>query len=340
MKQIYAAFAIAFAGAAQAQCPFTPTISPNSVILCPGEGAVLSTEPYDSYQWYKDGQPIAGATNQTHVVSAFNDGGSSFTAEATLDGCTEMSAALLVDGWVFLLPFVMHAGDEPIGVGPNGSLYCEGDTALLILMPPYDINIQWTESGVPIPGATDDTLVVTTAGNYHVSGAPSLCPNFQQQLGVTIAIDFWPSFQPTIIQVDGLLCIYPNTFTGFLWYLDGEPIAADECFVPTIPGSYTVSASYVGECGPGLSEPFIVLGLSDPQTSVSSAHPNPANDHITISSATPMIGDWRMLDAAGRAVLGGRFNSCTPCVIDLQKVDAGNYALVTDLGTLRVAVVR
>jgi hypothetical protein len=338
MKQIYAAFAITFAGAAQAQCPFTPTISPNSIILCPGEGAVLSTEPYDSYQWYKDGQPVAGATDQTHVVNAFNDGGSSFTVEATLDGCSEMSAAVLVDGWVFLLPFVMHAGDEPIDIG--GSTYCEGDTALLILMPPYDINIQWTNGGVPIPGATDDTLVVTTAGNYHVSGAPSLCPSFQQQLGVTITIDFQAAFDPTIIEVGELLCIYPNDFTWHQWYLNGEAIAEGECFTPTEPGSYTVSALYNGLCGPGLSDPFIIMGTDELSDINLLASPNPAHEHMTLSAAAALHGPWRLVDMAGREVNAGRFSGCTQCVIDLSTMETGTYALVTDLGTLRVAVVR
>ena len=57
-----------------AQCTFTPTISPNSVILCPNSSEVLTTEVCDSYQWYKDGSPIPGATQQTHSVSYFEDG--------------------------------------------------------------------------------------------------------------------------------------------------------------------------------------------------------------------------------------------------------------------------
>ena len=101
--------------AATAQCPFTPTILPSDLILCPNESGTLTTQVYDAYQWNKDGSPISGATGQTLTVDQWADAGSSFTVSATLDGCTEMSAPVLVDGWVFLLPYVMHGGDEPMG---------------------------------------------------------------------------------------------------------------------------------------------------------------------------------------------------------------------------------
>ncbi|MBK6754138.1 MAG: hypothetical protein IPG69_11235 [Flavobacteriales bacterium] len=153
-----------------AQCTFTPTISPNSVILCPNSSEVLTTEVCDSYQWYKDGSPIPGATQQTHSVSYFEDGGSSFSVEATLDGCTEMSASVLVDGWVFLLPFAITDGDPPYAITENGAFYCTGDTAFLILDMPYDPAIQWTNNGAPMIGATDDTLVVTKVATTVSAG--------------------------------------------------------------------------------------------------------------------------------------------------------------------------
>ena len=60
----------------KAQCPFTPTISPSTLILCPNESGTLATQVYDAYQWYKDGSPIAGATEQTLAVEQWADAGS------------------------------------------------------------------------------------------------------------------------------------------------------------------------------------------------------------------------------------------------------------------------
>ena len=47
----------------QAQCPFDPTVLPPDLILCPNEQAVLATQVYDSYQWYKDGAPVFNASS-------------------------------------------------------------------------------------------------------------------------------------------------------------------------------------------------------------------------------------------------------------------------------------
>src|SRR5687768_10000242 len=93
------------------QCPFDPLVTPSNLILCPNESDTLWTQVYDSYQWYKDGNPIPGATNQYYVVNQFADAGSYFSVSATDSSCTEMSPQVLVDGWAFLPPFVMHQGD-------------------------------------------------------------------------------------------------------------------------------------------------------------------------------------------------------------------------------------
>lgn len=332
-----------------AQCTFTPTISPNSVILCPGSSEVLTTEVYDSYQWYKDGSPITGATQQTHSVSYFDDGGASFSVEATLDGCTEMSASVLVDGWVFLLPFAITDGDPPYAITENGAFYCTGDTAFLILGMPYDTDIQWTNNGAPMIGETNDTLVVTESGNYSVSGAPSLCPNFVQQLGVTVPMSFNAPPVPEIVVVDNLLCVTPTPDPGsFQWYLNGAPIVADACFSPTITGTYTVSADYGSPCGAGTSEPYdFFLGIGDHNGAPSASTgqqlwiaPNPANVECTITASVPLRGRWGLMDAVGREVRNGRFNGCTNCPVDLADVEAGNYLLTVADGTVRIAVVR
>lgn len=172
------------AGLARAQCAHNPTVTPNNLIFCPNSGSdTLWTQPYQAYQWFKDGVLQSGDTLRYRRVTSA-DAGSMFSVDATLNGCTERSPQVMVDGWVFLLPVVSTQGlMNPL---------CQGDTLRLILLPPYEINIQWTNGGLPIPGANDDTLIVTTDGDYSVSGAPEICPNFNQQLGVTMSYRFLP----------------------------------------------------------------------------------------------------------------------------------------------------
>ena len=87
-----------------AQCAFTPTITPVDLILRPGESALLSTQEYDSYQWFRDEQPVDGVTQPTLAVDYFTDSGYCLTVLAEQDACSELSTPVLVQGWVFLLP--------------------------------------------------------------------------------------------------------------------------------------------------------------------------------------------------------------------------------------------
>lgn len=204
-------------------CNFTPTITGN-LMLCPNQTDTLYTQQYDSYQWYKkpiggSASPIPGATSQTLAIDAFNDAGYYFSVEATDDSCTEMSAEVLVDGWVFLLPTVMSTGD--FTTGPNGeAIVCAGDTMYLELMQPYTTNITWYNNGTPIPGATSQILTVYTTGNYTCQGAPQICPNFIQQLGVTIEVQVIVCTD--IDEIENDVNIYPNPADQYLYINTGD----------------------------------------------------------------------------------------------------------------------
>jgi hypothetical protein len=166
------------------QCTFDPTVT-GDTLLCPNATGMLTTQVYDSYQWYKrslsggTAQPIAGATSQTLTIDYGNDAGFYFSVEATLAGCAEFSPEVLVDGWAFLPPFTIIEGDYQIG-GSGELILCIGDTIYLIVGGPYDTSIQWFDNGNPIAGANNDTLIVTTAGSYTFQGAPQICPNYIQ----------------------------------------------------------------------------------------------------------------------------------------------------------------
>ncbi len=324
---------------AVAQCPFAPTVAPDDLILCPNEQGTLTTQVYDSYQWYKAGQPIAGETGPTLTVDAFNDAPYNFKVEATLDGCTEMSPEILVDGWAFLLPFVMTS-DNYLFIDAGTAVFCEGDTARLILMPPYDINIQWTNNGVPIPGATDDTLMILEPGNFHVSGAPSICPNFIQQLGVTVPIDFQAPIQPVITMSDNSLCASPEGL-AYQWYLDGVPIQGNtSCIMATSVGVYTVDVNYDPDCSI-LSEGVATNSIEDPISSPRfDVMPLPASDRLTVTArGNSVIGSWQLLDATGRAVMRGDGLRRTSATIDVSALGIGTYRLLAADGPARPVVI-
>lgn len=274
--------------------------------MCPNTDDTLFTQTYDSYQWYKDGLQILGATSQFLPVNSFNDAGSTFYVAATLGGCTENSDTVLVDGWAFLPPFVMMHGTPAYFGGMGEAYFCNGDSALLELGMPYTESIQWTNGGTDIPGANSQTLLVTQTGNYGVSGAPAVCPDYIVPIGVSIPIAFLPPFVPNIIY-DGQ-DIYTNDGAAWQWYLDGSPVsgAIDSLLSDPAPGAYVVRATdSVGCEGESdtliVDQPFSTQQVdNDPMISV---FPNPAHTtvHVLLNQGAPQ--ELMLTDLSGKVVL-------------------------------------
>ena len=339
MRNIYAlpltTFVLFATATSHAQCDFDPTITPNDLILCPNSQGELATQVYDSYQWYKAGAPLAGETGPTLSVNAFNDAAYYFKVEATLNGCTEMSPEVLVDGWAFAGATIMTTGAEPLYFTQNGPVYCGLDTVLLVMMPPFNTNVQWLNNGQPVPGATDDTLVVTSPGNFTANGAPAVCPGFLQNPGVEVPVFFTPPVQPEAVPSGDQLCATPAGLI-YQWYLSGVPLDGvdTECIGQLQPGIYTVDVTYEVDCSIP-SQGFLVTGIGEtPRMADLRLSPTPANDQLTITSSggTP-IGEWRLLDATGRVVLKGDGLKRSTTNVDVSMLRTGAYWLQSANGT-------
>jgi len=193
---------------AAAQCTFNPTVTGN-LLVCPESATTLGTQPYDVYQWYRrsypngTATPIAGATGPTLAVTA-DETPVYISLLATQGGCSEQSPEVLVDGLAFLPVTVLSDGQ--FSIGPNGEhVICAGDTVYFVALLPYTINFQWYDGPDPIPGAQDDTLVVTQPGNYWLTASPGECPNYTASLGLEISV-VWgdsPGCTPTSVTDPG-----------------------------------------------------------------------------------------------------------------------------------------
>ncbi|WP_118950604.1 T9SS type A sorting domain-containing protein [Taibaiella helva] len=229
MKRFYIAGAmlllVLLAEQLKAQCSFTPTVTPNNMVLCATDTDTLWTQVYDNYQWYRDGAPVAGATQQYLVVDG-SMAGSYFKVSATQASCTEMSDSVLVDGWMYLPPFAVHDGNYQINPNDGSSLLCEGRDTMLMHFS-YPISVQWYKDGSPIPGANSPDFYIYEPGSYSVSGAPAICPTQIAFLGVTIDVAF---IRAHIIPENPILCpgaldtLSVDSGSNFEWYKDGVMI--------------------------------------------------------------------------------------------------------------------
>lgn len=313
-----------------AQCAHEPTVTPSNLILCPNETDTLWTQPYDSYQWYRGSTPIPGATNQYLVVDQANDAGYNFSVEATLNSCTEMSPQVLVDGWAFLPPYTITDGD-PGTIDGNGVQHnCPGDTVLLIMGQPYELNIQWYDNGNPIPGANDDTLVITQgSGDYTVSGSPAVCPDYSATQWIPVSIQFWPVITPVIsVQGSQLECT-PSNAASYQWYLNGNPISGANAstYQPLTSGNYSVSLTDANGCT-FTSAPFTwAVGVAENAGDlVRQLYPNPAGDQLNL-----VVSPWHdpvtivVRDVTGREVLRRQPGCQHVITLEVGHLSAGAY---------------
>jgi Secretion system C-terminal sorting domain len=170
----------------------TPTVF-GDTMLCPNGTGLVSTQTYDSYQWFvryfgsSTTTAIPGANSQSLVIDYGNYAASYLSVEVTLGGNDSISPEFFVDGYAFAGFTVASSGDFTIG--PLGeSVLCPGDTMYFEVLLPYDTNITWLLDGDTIPGITSTILTVTGPGNYYVTGAPSVCPDFIQGPGVNLEV--------------------------------------------------------------------------------------------------------------------------------------------------------
>lgn len=190
----------------------------------------LWTQTYDSYQWYKGGVAIAGATKQYLVVGNSHHY-ESVGVEATLDGCSEKSLTVVVGAWAFIAPTIEFFGKF---VNTGGELLvCIGDT-IHLQVKDSSVNIQWSKNLKPIPGATQRKFIltsskVTAVNEYTFYASPSICPGFRQNLGFNLHIKFIDCDTDigSKIGQNSEVSIYPNPSNGMVNISSGQRVGSN-----------------------------------------------------------------------------------------------------------------
>jgi hypothetical protein len=277
-----------------AQCGFDPTITGNALMCDESSTLTLSTQTYDSYQWYRrewhweDPNPnpwvaVDGATNQTITVTG-SDLLFEFKVAATLGGCTEESPLELIDGYVYGLPFMITTFEEgtyeqidfaEYNVCSGASVRFENGYSIYghhtwFKCMPSDIPPDPADSCI-IAGENGLTYTATGDGNYGFYACTSYCPNQCEFLG-------------------------------------------DFAFVKLNFGNF----------------PFCALGTDDPSANplAISVYPNPTTQFINIGRmATIDKGDFSIVDMNGKMIKQIN-NLAVQSSIDVSDLAAGTYLLI------------
>jgi hypothetical protein len=194
----------------------------------PCASGLLSTQSFFSYQWYRNGSVITGATAQTY--NALTVG--TYTVVVTAaNGCAAASPGFYISPYP-ATPIIF--GPE-IGCGP------------LSLSTGAFFSYQWNLNGSPIPGATAQNHPATQSGVYTVTvGNASGCTAVSAGKAVTV----WGA---AVIQ-GGHFNTCPDTtvtlgtldaYASYQWNYYGNPIpgATEGTYAVTVTGDYSVTTT-------------------------------------------------------------------------------------------------
>ncbi|NTS41468.1 hypothetical protein HRG84_11190, partial [Flavisolibacter sp. BT320] len=215
----------------------TGTISPATATLCPGSNITLTATGGTSYQWYRNGVKIDGATAATYAASEAGE----YTADiltASCEGKASNSA-------------VVTAGTAPTGtISPATATLCPGSTINLSVS--GGTSYQWYRNGVKIDGATAATYAASEAGEYTADIITASCEGKASNSAVVTA---GTAPTGTISPATATLCPGSNitlTATGgtsYQWYRNGVKIdgATAATYSASEAGEYTADI-ISGDC--------------------------------------------------------------------------------------------
>ncbi len=316
------------ASASEQKNNLNPTIenAPETPV-CPNAEITLTTQEYDSYQWYKrthysTSQPVSGATSREFTMVSDPEHVYYVRVKVTLDGQEAMSSEVLIDQYWFR-PKIGGFG-ENIDQDIWGNIHvCEGNFELTLFSVDsvHFNNHQWYRSGNPIDGALMTTFKVNDSGYYYFTVSPPQCPDMTVYSFGGFDVSVHNPAPPIITQEgDSLLA---NWNVG-QWFLEEEPIpgATHWIYIPQADGYY--SFEYVRNGCPARSEPYhysTETNINEPLLQNVNIYPVPAFNLLNVNAGVE-ISSFEIFDAFGRKVMYGHMQNMS---IDISIIAGGFY---------------
>ena len=298
-----------------------------SLIFCSGGNVTLSATAVagDTYQWYRGGSPIAGATGPSYLATV--GGGYRVMVTDPTTGCSDETHA----------DTVVTVVATPVIVPVTPASFCWGGSALLttsVSGAAGTVSYQWYLNGVIITGATGPVYNAAVPGNYSCQiTIPGSCTITT----VAIPVTEFPLPNP-VVSFDGTYFYTGTFYVAYQWYRDLVAITGATTYHTTALGSgnYKVAVIDTNGCQ-SYSDIYVYSGgattfVGNTQSAAGSIriYPNPAQTMVHIESATQVRAVISSID--DRTIL----NIAAAKDIDISNLADGIYMIMLydDSGSL------
>lgn len=256
--------------AAVLTAPAVPVVTAASAAsFCQGGSVVLSTTAADGYQWYRDGNLLTGATQQTYTAQQAG----AYSVKVTREGClSDASAAQTAT--VNPLPAV------PVVTASGSTSVCAGEQVTLTTPSVSGYTYVWQSSGADFPGTnyTQFSFIPTVNGSFTVKvTTPQGCSATSLPKDITVnpkpAEPVITAGGPTSFCQGGSVVLSSSAASGNQWYFNNEPIAGAQgtSYTATQYGSYRVFAT-IGSCSTGSGSQAVNV-IATPTVTITASGP-------------------------------------------------------------------
>ena len=285
----------------------------------------------NSYQWYRDGTIITGATSSqiTFEVNQSNLG--SYTALVTnsvINGLTLYSRVINVS--------LSCDATRSITITNGGTeTFCSNTAVFTTLFSEVEnfsdsLQLQWYYADLPIVTANQTSFIATQPGEYKLAVREiGGCLSFSN----IITLKVLPA--PEVdIQLNGEQLVASVSISGgsYLWYRDGFALegATDSTYTPDRTGVYKVSYELNNFCEAFSPEvPMSVTGLNQQLGAELKLYPVPTNTvlHVALPGGFGPIEQLRLYNATGAEVTVPTVIEFTTATLQLASLPSGVYLL-------------
>lgn len=257
-----------------------------STTFCQGDSVQLNANTGAGYawQWKLNGNLINGATNSSFVASTSG----SYTVTTTVNSCSKTS-----------LPVVVTVNPFPSALISAGgpTTFCKGGQVTLMAPSGAGLTYKWKKSGVVINGATSQTYLAKTSGNYKAvvtssGGCTSTTVNATTVTVNNLPVATVTPLGPTTFCAGGSVVLQANTGAGlsYKWKKNGNFInaATNPTYTATQAGNYKIQVSNTAGCTKLSAVTTITIPCREPYDELYPIHsdfmvfPNPTDGDFTI----------------------------------------------------------